>query len=152
MDYNWTADLDEAEKNLLACDRLFYVGLTILKDNRILARTLGELAKSLIRTITAYVKYESQNKKVTLGQDFSENIDLFFKKIAPRYLCPEDRTKVLKLLTVAKIHKSSALEFIRNERLVMYYNGKYEAINKESILEYSKAIKRLISAFPLKKA
>lgn len=150
MDKKIISHLDEAKKSLLACERLFYVGLTILKDNRILTRTIGELAKSLISTIRAYILLEQKKEIMQIG--LSEELKLFFKKIAPKYLSHEDKIKLIKLLTVARIHKNSDMEFVKKDRLVMCYNGKYEAINKESILEYSRTIRRLITLFPSEKA
>ncbi len=151
MDSNWKEDLNEAKKRLLACERLLYVGITILKDNRILARTIGELAKATLNTIKAYLKYESQmNKSIWTGSNNS--ILSFFKKIAPKYISLEDREVLAKILSIAKIHKVSSMEFVRNERLVMQFNGKYEVVAKENIMEYSKVVSRLIKAFPAEKA
>ncbi len=152
MDSNWEEDLGEAKKGLLACERLFYVGLTILKDNRILAKMIRELARVLIKTINAYIGYYKFQGLLKRELDFSDKLEIFFKKIAPKYICSEDKDRLLKILLVAKVHKSSELEFVREERLVMYYQGRYESIGREKVLEYSKAIGRLIGAFPLKKA
>ncbi len=148
---NWKEELVEAKKSLLACERLLYVGLTVLKDNRILARTVRELARAAIGTIKAYVGYFAEKNEKVPNSNFSENLKIFLKKIAPKYISPEDIENIIKLLTTAKIHKGSSMEFVRREQLVMYYNGKYETINKEKVFEYSKAIKRLINSFPAEK-
>lgn len=150
MDESIIVHIEGAKKSILACERLFYVGLTILKDNRILTRTIGELARALISTIKAYVALEKKKKIIEKGS--SEDLRLFFKKIAPRYLSQEERVKLIKLLTVARIHKNSEMEFTKKDKLVMYFNGKYEVVNKDSILEYSKIIKKLVNVFPMPKA
>jgi len=151
MDSNLDGNLVEARKQLLACERLFYLGLTILKDNRILARTLGELARAAMNTIKAYLRYESEQRNPLFGSSWN-SLKYFFKKVAPKYISSEDVNSLVKLLSIARIHKDSSMEFVRNERLVMHFNGKYEIVAKENVLEYLKVVKKLIRAFPIKKA
>lgn len=144
----WEQELAESKKYILAYERLFYVGISILKDNRILIKVINELARSTLHIIRAYLKYESSFGRIRLGKDLSSNIKTFIEIIAPKYLSKDEVSKVINLLVLAKLHKSTPLEFIRNERLVVYYNGKYEVFSKERVVECSRVIKLLITNFP----
>lgn len=134
----WKIKLEEAKKEMLSAERLYFIGISVLKDSRILIKILNELLKASFHLIEAHLKFEKKNFK-----DKIDGVIYFLRKIAPKYLTDEEKKDFTNLLKFSKMQKETPLEFVRKERLIIYYNGKYEAITKDKILNYSKILRKL---------
>ncbi len=130
-------NLEELKKELSSSERLYYFGVCILKENRILKKILCDLSKLSWKIVNSFVipeKFNSEKKKV----------EFFIKNFLINFLTKEEIKSFTECLKFYKLHNESSLEFVRKERVILYYNGKYEIITKEKIIEKLNIIKKII--------
>ncbi|MEM4605836.1 MAG: hypothetical protein QW103_02265 [Candidatus Pacearchaeota archaeon] len=129
--------IKELENELLNCERLYYFGVCILKETRILKKVLINLSDISLNLVNFYSEikdYKNENKK----------IKFFVENFALKNIRKEDLKVFIEIFKFHKMHEKSSLEFIRGDNLIIYYNGKYERISKEKIIKSFKIIKFLI--------
>ncbi len=146
----WRQHLENAREHLKIADRMAYVSLTILKDNRLLIKILQELADSVVELIKAFLYYEHAFKRVKLYKTPQMNLKTFKEKIALRYLDKKDIINLIKILKINKKHEHASLEFVRRDKFVIFLGDTYEIIDVNKIREFLVCVKRSIESFPEK--
>ncbi len=137
--------LDEAEKITRAVDHLIYITFTLVKDKKILIKSLTEIKKAIAYSINAILQYEYLIKKITIYKDPELNFKTFIQKCAKDYeLTPEEIKKIQEIFLLIKNHKQSSMEFTRNEKLVIITDWETKTVNIEKIKEFLSLSKKLI--------
>ncbi|MEM4182079.1 MAG: hypothetical protein QXX68_02935 [Candidatus Pacearchaeota archaeon] len=130
-------NIEEIKKEILACERLYYFGVCILKETRILKKILADLSKISLKIVYTLTK----EKEI---KDEKSRINFFIKNFAIKFFSKDEINVFLNLIKFYKMHEKSSLEFVRKEKLIVYYNGKYETITKESIVNGINTLKLLV--------
>jgi len=112
-------DLKEAARHLQIADHMTYVTFPLVNEHRLLLKIFDEIYASIIGCINAMLNYESLYKRIRLYPGFEDNFETFIK-IARNYdLSNEQIKKITEIIDLNKKHKQSAIEFVRQERVVI---------------------------------
>ncbi len=140
-------NLQKAVHDMRIADHMIYVTYPIIKDKRLLLKTLDQIYSSITLTINAILQYDYINKRVTLSKNAQENFDTFVTKCANRYnLTQEEIADIKELLYLTESHRKSPLEFSRKDRIViMSENLKTAIIDSEKLKKHLNLAKNLIN-------
>lgn len=142
---SWQFQIEESKKFLAKAERLSSFSIDLLKENRSIAKVLFELHKAVIHLIKAFLDL----KQIKLSEP-KKDIMLFFEKIAPKYLNKSQTETLLQILTLTKKHKDARLEFVKNEKFVIFSEKDCKVITKSNLNTMILATKESISLFPQK--
>lgn len=110
----------ESEKNLQSAEHIIKVIVPIVKDNKLLLRSLETVNKSAISIISIILKYEHIQGNISISYDPKTNQEAFFAKCARKFGLNTDDIFILKrLLILGKKHKESGFEFSRKDKMVI---------------------------------
>lgn len=129
--------LEDIKRELANCEKLYYAGICILKENRILKKVLADLSKISLEIVYFFTK----DKKF---KDNKEKVSFFIKNHLSKNFSKEEIKDFVEILKFYRMHKESSLEFVRNEKLIIYFGGRYETISKEKIVNGIILIKNII--------
>ena len=131
-------NLREADKIIKAVDHLVYVTFPLVKDKRMLLKTLVELKNAIALCINAILQRDYIYRKIRLYKDAKENFRTFGEKCAQGYgINQNEVNQIAKIFEIAEKHKRSPLEFVRHDKVViMSENFNTETITHEKLKEY----------------
>jgi hypothetical protein len=126
---------DEIKRVLRNADHMLYITYPVLKENRLLAKVLEEVHSSVKKTVDIIMQHEYEHKRIKLYSDYKINMTLFEQRCAARYyLTPEEMTGIKQIMDLFESHKSSPLEFSRqNKFIIMSDNLKTDSITVQKL-------------------
>ena len=138
--------LSKALSNMRIADHMLYVTYPIIKDKRLLLKTLEQVYDSVICTINSILYYDYLYKRVQLYPDPRANFDTFINKCSKRYNITDDDILAIKeLISLAEMHKKSSAEFTRREKIVIMAESlKTSIIDTEKLKKYLNLSKKLV--------
>jgi hypothetical protein len=136
----------ESERGLISAEHVLKVIMPVVKDNKLLLRSLETAHKSSVNTITNILKYEYIHGNVELNRDPKLNQEMFFSKCALKYGLSIDEVNKLKiLLMIGKKHKESGFEFSRkNKAVIMDDDLNVSEITRFELEGYIKIVRKLL--------
>ncbi|MEK6885842.1 MAG: hypothetical protein AABX17_02660 [Nanoarchaeota archaeon] len=139
--------LKKAVHNMRIADHMLYVTYPVIKDKRLLLKTLDQVYNSIIFTINSILQFDRLNKRITLASTAHENFDAFISKCVNRYNITQEEVATLKeLLYLTENHRESALEFPRKEKIVIMSDAlKTMVIDSERLKKYLNLAKSLVN-------
>jgi hypothetical protein len=109
------AYFDEAVRSLQIADHMIYVSYPLLNERKLLLKVLDELYKAVILSANAILYDDSKkNKQININ----ENPE-FFNKFLKNSMDKNQIEKLIEILRIHNKHKSSAMEFFKNNKLVI---------------------------------
>jgi len=126
---------DEIKRVLRNADHMLYITYPVLKENRLLAKVLEEVHSSVKKTVDIIMQHEYEYKRIKLYSDYKINMTLFEQRCAARYyLTQEEMTGIKQIMDLFESHKSSPLEFSRqNKFIIMSDNLKTDSITVQKL-------------------
>lgn len=113
-------NLKEAIKSLQIADHMTYVTFPLVNERRLLLKIFDEIYKSVISCINAILNYEYLYKRIKLYSDNYDNFQTFAEKCAKNYQINNEQVKKIReILLINKQHKQSAMEFVKNKKVVI---------------------------------
>lgn len=113
-------NLKQAIKSLQIADHMTYVTFPLVNERRLLLKIFDEIYKSIISCINAILNYEYLYKRIKLYSDNNDNFQTFAEKCAKNYqINNEQIKKIREILQINKQHKQSAMEFVKNDKVVI---------------------------------
>lgn len=146
MPEKFQENLDEAIKNLQIADHMTYVTLPLINDKRLLLKIFDNIYKSIIGCINAILNFEHLYKRIKLYSSINENMQTFVNRCAKNYeLTNEQVKKIQEIITLNKQHKQSAMEFVRQDKIVIMSDSLgTQTIDIQKIKEYLLLAKELL--------
>ncbi|MBR9706663.1 hypothetical protein GOV14_06530 [Candidatus Pacearchaeota archaeon] len=146
MRHKFQDDIDEAIRHLQIADHMTYVTFPIVNENRLLLKIFEETHKSIIYCINAILNYEFLYKRIKLYKTREDNLNTFLTKCAKNYqLSNEQIKKIKKIIQISKSRKESAMEFVRQEKIVIMSNNlQTQTLNLIQIKEYLLLAKEIL--------
>jgi hypothetical protein len=143
----YVENLEKAIKNIRIADHMIYVTFPVIKDKRLLLKTLDQVYDSVVCTINAILQYDYLYKRINLSSDAKQNFDTFINKSAKRYnLTLEEIQDLIELLTIVENHKKSSLEFLRRDKIVIMSESlKTIIIGSEKLKKYLNLAKNIVN-------
>jgi hypothetical protein len=139
-------NLNNALKEIRIADHILYITYHIIKDKRLLLKSLDQEYEALINIINATLQYEYLWKRVQLYNDPKLNFETFVNKCSKRYnITPKEIEEINQFIVTVEMHKKSSIEFMRRESIVIMSNGlKTALLNQEKLKKYLQLIKNII--------
>ena len=140
-------NLQKSIKNMHIADHMIYITYPVIKDKRLLMKTLEHINDAVVCLINAILQYEQLHERIILQSNSNENLELFISKCSTRYnLTHEENEEIREILATAENHKKSSLEFSRKEKLIIMSDSlKTTAIDAEKLKKYLSLAKRIIN-------
>lgn len=112
-------NLKEAARHLQIADHMTYVTFPLINDHRLLLKIFDEIYGSIIGCVNAILNYEASYKRIRLYNGFNDNLDTFIR-IGKNYNLSNEQIKRIKeFIDLNKKHKRSAMEFVRQDKVVI---------------------------------
>lgn len=109
-----------AEKDYQTADHLVSVTYPVIKDARLFLRALEKLSKALKEIISLILKIEHLYKRITLSDNTSKNLEIFFSKCSVKYgMGAEDCQILRKIFALERKHNESGFEFSKSGKIVI---------------------------------
>lgn len=116
-------NLKEAARHLQIADHMTYVTYPLVNEHRLLLKIFDEIYASMINCVNAILNYEALYKRIKLYSGFQDNFDTFIR-IGKNYELNNEQLKMIKdIIELNKKHKTSAMEFVRQEKVVIMSDG-----------------------------
>ncbi|MCX8194236.1 MAG: hypothetical protein N3G19_02640 [Candidatus Pacearchaeota archaeon] len=140
---NFIESLNSAEQKIKTADHIIYITYPLIKEKRLLKKTIEELHESASSIIRTLLSYEAFYKRIGPNET---SLTTFKEKCASRFnISPQELETILELFSLVEKYKDSAMEFVRKDGLViMNDNLKTESISIDSLKKYLSAIKILL--------
>jgi|TARA_B100002003_G_C14002911_1_gene484111 hypothetical protein len=101
---------------------------------------LGKAASSLIRAYLIFGRIFSKNSK--------KNLKAFTEDIGPNYLEKDVLIDILKTLEIEKAQRTSKIEFVKDDKIILLVDGKYRILTAKRLLELIDSVSSGILEFP----
>lgn len=147
-------NLKQAVRSLQIADHMTYVTFPLVNEQRLILKIFDEIYKSIINCINTILNYEYLYKRIQIYANNKENIRTFTDKCAKTYnLTNEQIKKILEILELNKKHKQSAMEFVKQNKVVILSDNlhtqtldihkikEYLLLAKELLMEVNKKVK-----------
>lgn len=129
----WKDNLIEAREHFRTADRMSYVSMAILKDNRLMIKILDEMHRALVLFMKAMLRYSFLKDGIHLYKNSELNFKVFKEKIAPRYLTKEEVERLVEIVSLKTDQENALSEFVRRDKLVIFLGDKYEVLTADRI-------------------
>jgi hypothetical protein len=138
--------IQEAQKTIQVIDHMIYVTFPLIKDKKILTKILTETKNTITNCINSILQYEYLYKRIDLYSNPKTNFKTFEQQCAPRYkITKGELNLIIKLFELVEKHKQSAIEFLKNEKVVILSeNLEKETITMEKIKEFFNLSKEIM--------
>ncbi len=114
----YISNLQKAEENMSKIDNLIVLA-QISKNKRLMLIALEEIEKTIKNCISSILHYEYTLKRAKLSKDPQINFKTFEEKASKNYITKEELNIIKEILNLAKNHRKSPMEFLRNEELII---------------------------------
>jgi len=109
----------EAVKHLQIADHMTYVTFPLVNENRLLLKIFDEIYLSIIYCVNTILYYEYLYKRIELYDSYRDNLDTFVRIARDYNLNHEQVKRITEIIDLNKRHKKSAMEFVRNDKVVI---------------------------------
>ncbi len=135
----------EAERIIRKIDHILYITYPIVKDKRLLLKTLVDTKIAITKLINFILQYEYLYKRIRLYKTPKENLRIFHEKCAPKYKITKQELKLISnLFYIVQKHKESPFEFRKKDKIVILSETSSSQIivleNNKEFLEVAKQI------------
>ena len=129
-------DFIEAKYHLAVAERMMK-GYLEYPEKRFLIGVINEAARAVSRLVRAFLLYENT----------SGGLNVFSKKIAPKYLNNLTHENLIGVLEIEKAQKVSPIEFSKGDKIILLINGKYRFLTVKRVEEFVKSIGEAVKVF-----
>lgn len=137
----------EALKYYQVADHLLNVTYPLVKDTKLLVGVTENIFLSLISIMSALLYQEKNQKQLPFFEDnFSSKFNLFKSQCLSRHHIPLSYAALIQeLKELILLHRSSPIEFRRNDRFIICTNNyKVQAITYYQLKDYLKKTKEFL--------
>jgi len=107
-------------QKLKVADHLLSTTYSLVKDPKLLVSVVENIFKSLELAVEAVLVYEKNFKSIEYSGSFESKIEMFRRKIIPKYALENDIVQfIVDLKTLLDEHKASKVEFTKKEKFVI---------------------------------
>jgi len=135
--------LKESKRHLQIADHMTYITYPLVNEKKLIIKIFEEIYKSLENSINAAIYYEFEKGNIILNSNNEKNLLIFFDTISKNYnLNEKELSKIKEIIEIEKKHKKSAVEFTKEEKVVMLSdNLKTQILTIDNIKEYLNLLK-----------
>lgn len=142
----------EARQKLKNADFLVTMTYPMVKENKLLIAAAENLADALNLSVLSALAYERLNRRIPpFHTDTESALNSFERDVAPRYKIDKNYIKLITDLNdLVKLHKESAMEFSRKDKLVIA-SGSYriKELSQDLMKQNLEQAKRFIESMEI---
>jgi len=138
----WKSSLTKAKSKLKTAENILHMVIP-LKDNRLMIKALTFLSESSSLIITSILQKECLNNNLKLYSNQEKNLKVFFN-LVNKYLEKKDIENIATLMRIRREHIRSHLEFIKQDKFVIFLGERYEVVTLELIKKLMSSVEILI--------
>lgn len=142
--------LKNAQIHLEIAKRMSSFGVGVVGENRLLAKILVELQKSVSFIIDSFIYHEAFARRINIPGDKERRAKLFFDSVSVRYLTKGQTENMKQILKLTKKHKNAHLEFVKKDKFVIFGGDGCEILTSERLKILISELESITSGFPLK--
>ena len=137
---------EDVKRALRIADHMIYITYPVLKENRLLVKVLEEVYSAVRKTIDIILRHEYEFKRIKIYSDSNVNMTIFEQRCAPRYgFTAEEMTEIKQIIGTFESHKSSPLEFVRDNKFVIMSDDlKTESLTLQRLKNMLRAAKEAV--------
>lgn len=139
-----------ARTHLEIAQRISNFEVKVVGENRLLAKILVELQKSVSFVIDSFIYYEAFANKIRIPADKETRAKLFFDKVSKKYLSEKQSEGMKQILRLTKEHKKAHFEFVKKDKFVIFDEKGCKILTSPKLKELIAILNSVISNFPLK--
>lgn len=139
-----------AKTHLDIAKRMSDFEIRVVGENRLLAKILIELQKSVSFIIDSFIYYEAFTNKIHVPADKETRAKLFFNKISKKHLNEKQSEGMKQILRLTKEHKKAHFEFVKKDKFVIFDEKGCKILTSQKLKELIAILNNVISNFPLK--
>ena len=135
-------DLINSKYHLSVAKRM-HKGFYDYYEKRFLVGVINELGKAASSLIRAYLIFGR-----IFSKNFKKNLKAFTEDIGPNYLEKDVLIDILKTLEIEKAQRTSKIEFVKDDKIILLVDGKYRILTAKRLLELIDSVSSGILEFP----
>jgi hypothetical protein len=139
-------NLQDASKSIRTLDHMIYVTFPLIQDKKMLLNILLETKNAIQKLINSILQYEYLYKRINLYKNPQTNFETFINNCSKVYKIDQDEMKkIFELFDLAKKHKISSMEFVRNEKIVILgENSSHDVVTVGKTKEFILIAKKIL--------
>lgn len=143
---NFSENIQKTEEELRTIDHIVYVTFPLLRDKNILIKSLLKIKETVVRCINLILQYEYFHKRIELSDNPTKNFMLFKEKCSMKYSLGESEIRdIEELFDLARSHKKSPMEFIKNGKVVILSDNMIKkTFSLEDVKKFLEISKKMI--------
>lgn len=137
--------LQSAVKSLKIADHILYITYPVIKDKRLLLKSLDSVYEAMVDIINSFLQYDSIWKKIQLTPDPKNNFEIFINRTSKNNnITREEVQEILDFFSVIEAHRKSPMEFKRKDKVVIMGSDlQTTMIDPEKIKKYLSLTRRI---------
>lgn len=138
-------NLQNALKSIKIADHILYITYPIIKDKRLLLKSLDSIYDAIVDMINSFLQYDYIWKKIKLTGDSKDNFEIFINRSSKNHnISKEEIDELQDFFSLVESHKKAPMEFKRRDKIViMNSNLHTTTIDSEKIKKYLSLARRL---------
>lgn len=135
---NYQENFEQIEKKLRIAEHLLYLANYVFQDKKVFLKITPEIKEAITKILNIILYYESSNKRIKISNDPKINFEIFKRKCSANYhITLQEIRKIEELFKINEMQKRSTMDFIRDEKVVIFLeNQEYGIITSEKIKEF----------------
>ncbi len=138
-------NLQNAVKSLKIADHILYITYPVIKDKRLLLKSLDSVYEAMVDIINSFLQYDHIWKRIQLSADPKNNFEIFINRTSKNNnITREEVQEILDFFSVIEAHRKSPMEFKRKEKIVIMGSDLHTTmIDPEKIKKYLSLTRRI---------
>ena len=138
-------NLQNALKSLKIADHIVYITYPVIKDKRLLLKSLDSVYEAMVNIINSFLQYDHIWKKIQLTNDSKNNFEIFINRSSKNNnITRLEIEEILEFFSVIEAHRKSPMEFKRKEKIVIMNQDLHTTmIDSEKIKRYISLTRRI---------
>ncbi len=136
--------INKIKLHLNNAGHMIFTTFPIIQEHRMLISIFREIHQAVHKIVVMLLKIEREKMQIKVYKDPKLNFKTFIDKVALRYLTKEQLGILIQILKINKKHKISSLEFVRQDKFVIFTDDSYEILTIEVVKEFYNVVKEII--------
>ena len=138
-------NLANAVKSLKIADHILYITYPVIKDKRLLLKSLDSIYDAMVDIINSFLQYDYIWKRIRLSPDPKNNFEIFINQSSKNNnITREEVREILDFFSVIEEHRKSPMEFKRKEKIVIMNSDLHTTtIDPDRIKKYLSLTRRI---------
>ncbi len=137
--------IEKAAEGLKTAGHLTYVTYPVVQENRLFIKILELIGTVLRDAVNSALLYDYAFKRISLHRNFQTDFSTFVKRSGSFGIVGGEVEMIREVFSVLEKHKQAPLEFVRNDRFVIFGdNFRVNDITIEKLKKYLVGVREVV--------